>query len=192
MHEDAIGTVIVGDMNVHNIRWLRYSTHNSAEGSALHEFCKRNGLSQLVSEPTRKDNLLDLVISDIDSVSKCKVLPQIADHNAVLFETKFSIPVSQFSSRLLWDYSKADWAGLQGHFSSLDWSWIDDLEPNDAAVRITNIILDSAHKFIPSNSKGTFKSTHPWINSRCVQLVQAKVEAEGTPLYRETFLYCCI
>ena len=134
----------------------------------------------------------DIVFSLVakNKVYSLKVLPQIADHNAVLFETKFSIPVSQFSSRLLWDYSKADWAGLQVHFSSLDWSWIDDLEPNDAAVRITDIILDSAHKFIPSNSKGTFKSTHPWINSRCVQLVQAKVEAEGTPLYRETAELC--
>ena len=48
----ALGTVIVGDINVHHIGWLRYSARNSCEGAALHTFCDAYGLRQLVREPT--------------------------------------------------------------------------------------------------------------------------------------------
>ena len=39
-HRDScLGTIIVGDMNVHHVAWLRHSTHTSVEGVALFEFC---------------------------------------------------------------------------------------------------------------------------------------------------------
>ena len=31
-HQAALGTMIVGDMNVHHARWLRFSSRNSVEG----------------------------------------------------------------------------------------------------------------------------------------------------------------
>ena len=34
--KDAIGTIVVGDVNVHHKKWLRRSARNSAEGEGLH------------------------------------------------------------------------------------------------------------------------------------------------------------
>ena len=76
---DALGTIVVGDLNVHHIRWLRFSSRNSAEGELLRDICDSVGLRQLVREPTRGDNLLDLALTDVDEV-RCKVVSKIADH----------------------------------------------------------------------------------------------------------------
>ena len=32
----SVGTIITGDINVHHIRWLSFSCHNSVEGTALY------------------------------------------------------------------------------------------------------------------------------------------------------------
>ena len=58
---DFIGTIVVGDLNVHHTHWLRHSTHVSVEGTRLYRFCIDNGFRQCVSAPTRGDNTLDLV-----------------------------------------------------------------------------------------------------------------------------------
>ena len=42
----ALGTVLLGDMNVHNEAWLRFSSHTSAAGRALQLMAKELGLRQ--------------------------------------------------------------------------------------------------------------------------------------------------
>ena len=56
---EALGTIILGDMNVHHTRWLRHSARTSTEGVALKDFCDASGLRQVVRAPTRGDHLLD-------------------------------------------------------------------------------------------------------------------------------------
>ena len=58
---DAVGTIILGDLNVHELAWLRYSAGTTIEGRELHGFCSERGLQQHVREPTRGEYLLDLV-----------------------------------------------------------------------------------------------------------------------------------
>ena len=60
--DEVIGTAIVGDPNVHQQSWLRFSTGNTTEGKALHAFCMENGFREYVKHPTRFDNLLDLFL----------------------------------------------------------------------------------------------------------------------------------
>ena len=57
--------IIMGDFNVHHQDWLS-STHTSTAGRSLLEFCEYSGLSQLVTEPTRGDVILDLVITEYE------------------------------------------------------------------------------------------------------------------------------
>ena len=60
-----MGTVIVGDMNVHNPQWLKFSPHPPPEGAALRGCAVMNGLEQCVRVPTRGLNLLDLVLTEL-------------------------------------------------------------------------------------------------------------------------------
>ena len=103
-----LGTIITGDMKVHQKRWLWKSSRNSGEGEALHKFCLGKGLQQLVREATREQYMLDLVMSDVETL-KCKVLPKIADHNLVHAHFNLLVPKTNVRERLVWKYVNADW-----------------------------------------------------------------------------------
>ena len=60
-----VGTVIVGDMNVHHVQCLTYSIHTTPADIALRTWAAEHGLRQLVKKPTRGSNLLDLVLTDM-------------------------------------------------------------------------------------------------------------------------------
>ena len=59
-----MGTTVLGDINVHNCAWLKRSSHTSVAGKQMARVCKEMGLEQRVTQPTREDNLLDLVLCD--------------------------------------------------------------------------------------------------------------------------------
>ena len=71
--------LLVGDLNVHHVSWLRFSNADTPRGRHLKEFCDGQGLRQLVSQPTRGDYLLDLVLSSNANV-QVSVEGKIADH----------------------------------------------------------------------------------------------------------------
>ena len=62
---DALGTILVGDFNVHHIAGLRHSRETSPAGKRMRLAASHMGLTQLVREPTRGKRLLDLALSDI-------------------------------------------------------------------------------------------------------------------------------
>ena len=62
---NAVGCVLLGDLNIHHRKWLLCSNRNSLEGRELCAVCKELGMTQLVHEPTRGDHLLDLVLSQL-------------------------------------------------------------------------------------------------------------------------------
>ena len=56
--------MICGDFNVHESSWL-HSTHTSSAGTATLDFCESRNLLQLVDFPTRRDAILDLILSGL-------------------------------------------------------------------------------------------------------------------------------
>ena len=61
----CVGILVVGDLNVHQRKWLRFSSNDTPEGSLLYNITVEEGLQQVVKEPTRNEYLLDLVLTDI-------------------------------------------------------------------------------------------------------------------------------
>jgi len=57
---NCVGTVILGDLNVHNAAWLRFSSGLNTAGRLLQQWSSDHGFSQMVRAPTRGPNLLDL------------------------------------------------------------------------------------------------------------------------------------
>ena len=94
--EGTIQTIIMGDLNVHEISWLKYSEGSSLEGRELLAFANIAGLVERVSKPTRGPNLLDLVLSDLGTELQCKVFPGIHnnDHAGVLTTVNVDFPAA--------------------------------------------------------------------------------------------------
>ena len=170
-------------MNVHNLRWLRYSSSNSVEGRALHRFCMEYGFDQYVKQPTRDQHLLDLVLSDMGEALSSRVVAPIADHNGVLTKFHFSLETFGCNPRPVWNFRSADWDGLFDFLNSANFGFIEFDNVHTATQKFTDLILASAAQFISRREIPVEKSVHPWMTERCRILVQKKHAAVGTEEY---------
>ena len=125
----------MGDMNCHNPEWLHFSRSNTPEGRELEAVCCAHGLRQLVKEPTRGPYLLDLVLSDLASGIRCRVVPGIhgTDHDGVLTIVNLDIPASEPVKRTVYDFKYADWPLLKKLLLEKNWRSTFALNGNDAA-----------------------------------------------------------
>ena len=92
--------VLTGDFNYPNIRWMNgiaVSTQGSAHNSpnSLLNFASRQFLTQIIDQPTRGTNILDLLFTSNDDIfSKIEIseIPLLSDHNLIIANTTLSKP----------------------------------------------------------------------------------------------------
>ncbi len=177
----AIYTIIMGDMNVHEESWLRHSDGSSEEGRELHTFSVVTGLEERVSAPTRGENLLDLVLSDLAGDLKCSVVPGVSDHNAVLGAITFGVPTAHTVEREFFDYKNAPWAQINSDLSGIDWdAAINGLDADAAADYLSATIMTVLRRRVKHKTTQVRISTHPWLNDRCRDVIDAKIRAKGS------------
>ena len=71
-------------------------------------------LTQVQSNPTRGDNVLDLCSTTLtDQIKKVKVVLGISDHNAVVIELDSAVKYSLKQPRYVYMYKKGDIDGVQ-------------------------------------------------------------------------------
>ena len=184
LKDQAVGTLCLGDLNIHHRSWLRHSNGETAEGRHLQDICHRCNFAQLVREPTREEYLLDLAISDLHEL-KIEVLPRIADHRLVRVSMKMQVPRVEARERKVWDFKKAKWDELSEALSSNDWRRHAASPDVDTCVRgVVGDIMKSSQACIPTRKITEHKATHEWLTPSVLVEVQKKVEAAGTD--RET------
>ena len=142
----AVAVMILGDLNIHQKSWLKYSSNDTPAGKTLQDICARAGLRQLVKTPTRKEHLLDLVLTDIPA--KTIIGGKIQDHAYVLANLSFAIHRSKEQTREVWDYKNADWDLLQDSLDEENWDLLRSLDPDNGAATLTAKILELACKSI--------------------------------------------
>ena len=188
----ALGTLVIGDLNLHCRRWLIHSSEgNTREGEMMRDICLKNGLRQLVRGPTRNENLLDLALTDIESAG-ATVSSKIADHSIVSIRLNLILPQTASHERKVWTYRKADWDGLKDELQLTDWSFTACSDSSRAAILMTELILEKASKHIPQRVLHTKKSSHPWLTDEVVQLVAAKRAAMGSSEYEGAIKTCSV
>ena len=68
--------------------------------------------------------------------------------------------------RRVWIFSKANWDGLREKLGNLTWDLMSVLAAEEAALALTQTILDIMSEFVPQRFIQERKSTHPWTNDR--------------------------
>ena len=178
---NTLGTILTGDMNVHEEWWLRYSDGTSTEGRLLRDVSCSQGWEERVRKPTRGDHLLDLVLTDLGSEVKTKVVNSVSDHKAVLASLEFSVTYKALVERLVYDYGKADWDTLKQKFKGFDWDNIfSGLSTDQIAEVFMQTIVNTVDEIIPSKVIMEDHSEHPWLNDRCRKTIDCKTEAQGS------------
>ena len=110
------GIIIVEDFNLPAIQWeegmgcIQSSpTYGNDVNYLFIETINDSGLEQLVTEPTRNNHILDLVLtSQPDLINDVKVVPSISDHEAGVFKIKFSPTAPPSKLRKVYQYHKAN------------------------------------------------------------------------------------
>ena len=96
----------MGDFNVHHREWLGSSTSDRG-GRVLKDVTVRLDLQQVVKESTRRNNILDLIVTNLpaadanvhDSIRK-------SGHCIIRVETKSRLCIENNLHRVMWHYHR--------------------------------------------------------------------------------------
>ena len=110
------GIISAGDFNLPAIQWEEgmgciqsSSTYRNDVNYLFIETINDSGLEQLVTQPTRNNHILNLVLtSQPDLINDVNVVPGISDHEAVTFKIKFSPTTPPSKLRKVYQYHKAN------------------------------------------------------------------------------------
>ena len=155
-----MGAFVLGDLNVHSIRWLTYPARENAEGRLLHDISDQLGMRQIVREPTRGKYLLDLVLTDVPDCT-ARQCAAVADHKGVITQVTFKIPETAAHQGEMWHFRDADWERMASTIEETSWEFLSATFPSEGAKHFTEELLRIADKNIPRQSASIRKTTHP-------------------------------
>jgi len=149
---------VFGDLNLPNFNWDLFAYPDNYLYCTAVDFICNHGLTQLVNEPTRGSNILDLILcSDLLCCGDVSVLPPIAgsDHAVVAFSLYISLPQSspaQANNLARPNFSKADWPGLCNYLSTIDWmsEFMYCISANEYWDRFFDIVSNGIDQFVPN------------------------------------------
>ena len=168
--------LLAGDFNLPSISWTDgigqinpNPTYGTNVNQLLLESINEFGLDQMVTEPTRGENTLDLIFSSHpESTSNIKVIPGISDHEAVYCELKLTNrlesdniehPVFLYNRGNMTQL-KTDILDFQTEFLSSD-PYSNNVQENWESFK--QAITNAINKNIPQTMSRASKEL-PWIN----------------------------
>jgi len=171
---NAQSVVLLGDFNVHHEEWLGSRTTDAAGRRTL-EMCNALGLTQFVKEPTREDQILDLVITDLDAICTVHARLGTSDHHPVHLKLNVPLYRDRPYKRRVWQYDKADYWGMRGFLSSADWSHaLKSSDPEAACNNVTTIISDAMEIYIPAKIVSKKTGDKVWFDDHCKRAATKK------------------
>ena len=170
--------IVCGDFNLPNIDWnTGVTTNNNIINQHFTKTVKDHYLWQLVNFPTRGENTLDLILTNIpDKIQNVAGFDDVleTDHKLIHFEINLKLQRKPRVERLVYDFAKPDWSSLKVLLSNSRWDLcfvsgnIDETLSNWCCM-----FLSAVDKYIP---KHCIKRTHnhPWIDKELLKLIKRK------------------
>ena len=153
--------IILGDFNYPEINW-KYGV-GPEENNDFLETIADNYLTQLVVEPTRGNNILDLVFtSDENIVDNLEVGEHLSDsdHNIIRFEIVTSIGRKE-NSTLIPNFTHANFEEIRSKLREVNWqSLLSNTDTNNQWGLFKTHLLELIYKDIPMKKIRSAKKTH--------------------------------
>ena len=173
--------LIGGDFNAPGIDWRTTSLKPKCPYPNLHNellsIFNDNGLEQMITEPTRKENTLDLFVTNHPQlIPKTEIIPGLSDHCIPYCEFNIKAKHKKKNERLVPIYSKADWNELRKAATELS---------NEILERSSDSSTDKLWSHFKSSLTSAIKSLVPhkhikskyhlpWISSTIKKLINMK------------------
>jgi len=168
--------LLAGDFNLPNITWLDgigqispSPTYGTEVNQSLLETINEFGLGQLVTDPTRGENILDLIFSTHpESVSNIEVIPGISDHEAVYCELNLdNRPESDDIGHPIFLYDRGNMAQLKADMSEFQNTFLSSDPYSNSIQENWDNFKQAINNAITSNIPQTMSRPSkelPWIN----------------------------
>ena len=180
--------VLGGDFNLPGISWSTLSTQQEASDAAqcnkLLDIAQAQNLEQLVHEPTRGENTMDLCFTSSPGlVNRCTTGPGISDHDhIVIVDTKLTARHNKNAPRKVQMFNKTDWTQVKSDIVDLEQAFF-DRNPSEETInenwfyfkdQINQIVHVTAR--IPTKM---FRGRHdlPWLTREAKHLARQKNRA---------------
>ena len=136
-----------------------------------------NNFTQVVTEPTRKDNILDLFLTTNPTlINKVNCSPGLGDHDVVSAEALLKPTLHKQKPRKVFIFSKADWPTLKAKMKLYQQSFLSNHYGQTVEQLWTDFTttLDKlVHECIPAKLiRG--KSSLPWITQEIKRLIRKR------------------
>ena len=161
-----------GDFNAPNINWQTLSIPPESPylntQQLLLDITQDYDLSQMVLNPTRLNNTLDLFLTNFPNlINNVQIVPGLSDHDVVVIQSKMRTPTLKQASRKIPLYNKANWEAIRNDLQSLE-GVIRDLTSKDTNIDklweiFRDSILHTIDKHIPHKTSRK-RCTLPWIS----------------------------
>ena len=168
--------LLMGDFNYGGIYWHTFQA-TEAPAQQFLDCLEDCFLTQHVTEPTREDSLLDLVITDepgmIDNINIGGQF-STSDHNVLHWSTTVAT-TNVTKTESFRDFNKADIDSIKKELRSIDWSADLDLNVNDSWISFSNKIEDLIGKHVPLRKvKSGKRKKALWMINKAVRAVKTK------------------
>ncbi|XP_030834514.1 uncharacterized protein LOC115921306 [Strongylocentrotus purpuratus] len=148
--------------------------------------------SQIVDKPTRGDNVLDKVLTNIaDDYNRPAVINPIrnSDHRTIIVSPKATIPNPKRQKISIRPIRDSSIRSFGQWLTSVDWSWLLDLEnAADMQVSFQDELTTAYERCFPQITFVRREDDKPWMNNRIRSLIdqrQAAYQSGNLPRYSQ-------
>jgi len=175
---------ISGDINLPDINWedncVDGHQYSLTINNTFLEFLNDNGFSQIVDFPTRRSNILDVLVTNRPSlVESCVSASGISDHEVVLTKSLILAQVCPPAKRRIYLWSKADFNNIRQSIQSLCEEFVITYPPSTPINTLWNHFSDICTQclnMVPTKWSTT-KQKQPWVTRQIKQLTRKKQRA---------------
>ena len=166
--------VILGDFNLPHIDWQTF-TGVERESHNMLDFLEDNFLNQLVSEPTRENNILDLVIASQDHLITNVIVGEhlgSCDHKVVRAEINTATNIVE-NKTFVPNFRRGNFERLRSELSNLSLPATEHVQ--DLWSYFKNNLLTQQSNFIPyCEKRPSNNKNHPWFNNEIKRALKAR------------------
>lgn len=193
--------IVGGDFNFPGWNWKQKILKPGTTNTDLHykfgEILDNNGLTQVVEESTRENNILDLIITNNPTrINRLDIIPGVSDHDIVYTEIDASPIKRKQPARKIPLYNRANWNTIKEDMkTTLEKITMKDNnghDANDLWNIFKNNLDSSIRKHIPHKNAKT-KDSLPWISPDTKRLIKKrdkwykKMKKSADPKHKEKF-----
>ena len=145
----------------------------------LTDIVNENDLAEIVREPTRGNNIMDLMFTTNHGlISSVEVHPGMSDHNVIITDVNLQTKSAKTKSHRVLLYKKADMDRLKTFFKDklsekTRGSHISSADDSENWNYLKGTITEAISKFVPQTTLGG-KQHVPWITTHIKRLIRRR------------------